>query len=201
MAAKVSDQMDKVLAKLQDMDPKNWYYIFGFILILIFMADYFLLLKPQLGTLAKINPEIKILSDNLKSTKNDIARITQYKDQVKEAKDGLDKLRLQVRTKHEVPFIIEKISRLAHKNDVKIDQIMPNPLEEKVLLQDTERAYYDLPIIIEARSGHHDFGRFINELEKDETFFKIDEFTVAAMTGSRLNAVKLTLKTIVYEDK
>ena len=196
MANKRSEQLGKYLAKLQDMDQKNWYYILAGLLVLVFVLDYFILMKPQLGTLAKINPEIKILSDNLKRTKTDIARITEYKDQIQKLKEGVDALRLRVRTKQEVPIVLEKISRIANKNQVKVDQIMPNPLQQKVLLEGNDRTYFDLPIIIEARSGYHDFGRFINELEKDETFFKIDEFTVAAMTGSRLNAVKLTLKKI-----
>ena len=199
--AKFSDQTDKVVAKLQDMDQKNWYYVFAAIIVLILIADYFLLMKPQLGTLSKMNPEIKILSDNLKRTKTDITRITQYKTQVQDLKHQVDQLRLRVRTKQEVPFIIEKISRMAHKNDFKIDQIMPNTLQENVLLEEhAERTYFDLPILIEARSTYHDFGRFINALESDDTFFKVDEFTVAAMAGSRLNAVKMTLKTIVYEE-
>jgi len=198
--AKFSDQSDKVVAKLQDMDPKNWYYVFAAIIFVIFVADYFLLMKPQLGTLSKMNPEIKKLSDNLRTTKTDIARITQYKDQVQELKHQVDQLRLRVRTKQEVPFIIEKISRMAHKNDFKVDQIMPNTLQESVLLEHSERTYYDLPILIEARSTYHDFGRFINALESDDTFFKVDEFTVAAMSGSRLNTVKMTLKTIVYDE-
>ena len=199
--AKFSDQMNKVVAKLQDMEPKNWYYVFVAIIVVILVFDYFLLMKPQLGTLSKMNPEIKVLSDNLKKAKDDIARITQYKTQVQDLKNKVDQLRLRVRTKQEVPFIIEKISRIAHKNDFKIDQIMPNMLQENVLLEHSERTYFDLPILIEARSTYHDFGRFINALESDSTFFKVDDFTVAAMPGSRLNTVKMTLKTIVYEEK
>ena len=198
--AKFCNSSDKVVTKLQDMDPKNWYYVFAAIILLIFVADYFLLMSPQLGTLSKMNPEIKKLSDNLKKTKTDMARITQYKDQVQDLQHQVDQLRLRVRTKQEVPYIIEKVSRMAHKNDFKIDQIMPNMLQENVLLEHAERTYFDLPILIEARSTYHDFGRFINALESDDTFFKVDEFTVAAMSGSRLNEVKMTLKTIVYEE-
>jgi len=201
MVAKSSDQMDKVIGKLQDMEPKNWYIVFAAIIVVILALDYFLVMRPQLGTLSKMNPEIKTLSDNLKKTKDDIGKITEYKTQVQDLKGKVDQLRLRVRTKQEVPFIIEKISRIAHKNDLKIDQIMPNTADESVLLDHLERTYFDLPILIEARSTYHDFGRFINALESDDTFFKVDEFTVAAMAGSRLNTVKMTLKTIVYEEK
>jgi len=200
MANKHSELLDKYLAKLQDMDQKNWYYMLAGLLILVFVLDYFILMKPQLGTLAKINPEVKILSDNLKRTKTDIERIMEYKGQIQKLKEGVDALRLRVRTKQEVPIVLEKISRIANKNRVKIDQIMPNPLQQKVLLEGNDKTYFDLPIIIEARSGYHDFGRFINELENDDIFFKVDGFTIAAMPGSQLNAVQLTLKTIVVEE-
>ncbi|HLF17454.1 MAG TPA: type 4a pilus biogenesis protein PilO [Candidatus Omnitrophota bacterium] len=200
MANKYSDQLNKYFVKLQDMDQKNWYYILAGLLVLVFVLDYFTLMKPQLGALSKISPEIKILSDNLKRTKTDIARITEYKDQIQKLKEGFDALRLRVRTKQEVPLVLEKISRIANKNRVKIDQIMPNPLQQKILLEGNDKTYFDLPIIIEARSGYHDFGRFINELENGDIFLKVDGFTIAAMPGSQLNAIQLTLKTIVVEE-
>lgn len=200
MASNISDQMEKVALKLQKMDQKHWYIILGVFLSLIFLADYVLLMKPQIATWAKLNPQIKQLSDNLKQTKTDIERITQYKDQVQKLKEDVEQLRLRVRTKQELAFIIEKISRIAHKHDVKIDQIMPNPLQQKVILENVDKTYYNLPIMIEARSTYHGFGRFINELEIEDTFFEVDGLTIAAAPGSQLNAVKLMLNTIVYEE-
>jgi len=193
-------QFEKMMTKAQKLDVRYWYYLLGAFLFLIVMADYFFIMKPQLGTLNKLNPEIKVLSDNLKRTQTDITRISQYKTQVEALKKAVEELRLRVRTKQEVPFIIEKISRIAHQHDVKIDQIMPNTLAQEITLENDDRTYYDLPIIIEARSTYHDFGRFINELESEETFFQVEGLTVSSMAGSRLNVVKVTMSTIVYEE-
>ena len=200
MANNASDQLNKAVSKMGKLERKHWNYILIAGLIFLFLADYFLLMRPQIATLSKLNPEIKTLSDNLERTKNDVQNVTRYKDQIKRLKENVEELRLRVRTKQEVAFIIEKISRIAHQHDVKIDQIMPNPMKQEITLENEDRTYYDLPIMIEARSSYHNFGRFINALENEDTFLEVDGLTVAAMSGSRLNAVKLMLNTIVYEE-
>jgi Tfp pilus assembly protein PilO len=200
MANSATEAINQITSKLSKMERKYWNIVLAVFLLLIMLVDYMLLMRPQIGTLSKLNPEIKVLSDNLKRTKNDIERITQYKDQVQALKKSVEELKTRVRSKQETSFIIEKISRIAHKHNVKIDQIMPNFLKQEVTLASEDRTYYDLPIMIEARSGYHDFGRFINEVEKEETFLEVRGLTVAAMAGTQLNAVKLTLNTIVYEE-
>ncbi|MCA9406954.1 MAG: hypothetical protein KC684_10475, partial [Candidatus Omnitrophica bacterium] len=49
---------EKIREFLEKVDQKQLYYIFGGIVLFVFLLDYFLLMRPQINSLNKINPEI-----------------------------------------------------------------------------------------------------------------------------------------------
>lgn len=200
MVNSLADVVKKITEKLQQLDEKRWYYLLGVVFISIFIFDYSFLMGPQIKTLTKINPEIKILSEDIKKTGDDLLRIMEYRDQVKQLNRQVMELKQKVSMKAELPMIMEKISRLASNRGVKIDQIMPHSQQQELILENNDVKYFNFPIIIEASTHFHDFGRFINELENGDIFFTVGEMTIAGNPGTKTNAVRLVLKTIVYEE-
>ena len=97
-------------------------------------------------------------------------------------------------------MILENISLLANKNGIKIDQIMPYPQDQSVLLKDKIRKYYALPILLDARGSYHDVGRFLFQIEDENDFLKVDTFTFSSGSSFRVHRFKLTLKAVVYEE-
>ncbi len=184
---------------LEKINEKNFYYIFTGSLLLIFLLYYFVLIRPQLNAFWKITPEIKDLSENIAKTQNDINNLQNYKNKVDQLKLKLETMRAKVKSRQEVPIILEKISRIANENNVKIDQIMPESTDMSLLLSDNQNKYFSLPIVVEADSSYHAFGKFLNKLEQDEIFFRTAMFSINSQSNSRTNKVKLTLNTIVYE--
>ncbi|MBP9854561.1 MAG: type 4a pilus biogenesis protein PilO [Candidatus Omnitrophica bacterium] len=185
--------------KFEKMDEKTIYIIFAAVLFSVFLLDYFVLMRPQLAALTKINPEIKILSDDIAKAKIDITKLDQYQKNVVELEEGIQKENKKVEPKEDVPLILEHISRLANKNGVKINQIMPNAVDSEIVLENNERVYYSLPIEVEAKAGYHNFGRFINAIENGDKFLRVKKLTMASMAGAKDHSVKLTLEAIVYE--
>lgn len=195
MKIKVQDLINKI-------DEKNRYYVLIGILFFIFLLDYFLLMRPQLVTLTKINPEIKMLLQDIQKTQEDSQKLGSYQSEIKRLESALAETNSKVRSKNEVPVVLEQISRMANQSQIKIDQITPAHEDQSVLLEDNKRIYYALPILLEARSGYHDSGRFLNLLEQSNLFLNVTSFSIAAgKEDLRDHALKMNLQAIVFEDK
>lgn len=194
MKIKISEFISKI-------DEKNQRYFLIGALLFIFLLDYFILMRPQLVTLTKINPEIKLLSRDIEKAQEDIGKLAFYQAEVKGLESQLAQTSQKVKSKEEVSLILEQISRLANQNNIRIDQIMPFMEEQKVLLEDTKRTYYALPIFVQAKSGYHDLGRFLNQLEKNDLFLYVTSFSIITGEDARTHALKMDLQAIVFEEK
>lgn len=191
---------EKISEKLKNLDEKNRYYIFGGILLCIFLLDYFIVMRPQLGALNKINPEIKLVRDDLKLAQSNIAGLKRFQDQTGELQADLDEINLKVKSREEVPLILETVSRLANESNIKIDQIMPVPEDQELLLESNVVEYYALPISIEGRSSYHNFGKFINSIENANIILNIAEFKIFSTSEKNLHKIALTIHAIVSEE-
>jgi len=192
---------DKIISAVEKMDEKQRYYIFGGILVFILVLDYYILMRPQLGALTEINPKIQILKEDIKKAENDIQRLDQYSVEVEKLKEEVDVINLRVEARDDVPLILERISLMANQNNVRLEQIMPNTLDQEKILENNERSYYSLPILVEARAGYHNFGKFLNQIERSERFLNIDDFMISASNDTKNHAIKLRLGTVIYEVK
>lgn len=194
MNLKVQDLINKI-------DEKNRYYLLIGALVLIFLLDYFVIMRPQLVALTKIKPEIKILLQDIQTVRDDTQKMGFYQGEVKRLQGALEKTSQKVLSKEEVSAILERISRLAGETGMKIDQITPFNEDQEVLLQDNRRTYYALPILLEARSGYHNFGKFLNHLEQDDLFLSVSTFSISTGDDMHDHSLKVNLQAIIFEDK
>jgi len=193
---------EKIMKALPAIDEKNRNFILGGILLAIFLLDYFVVLQPQLSTLNKLTPQIKILSEDLVRARTNIQRINQYRKQSRELEGKMDFINQGIKSKEEVSVILEKISRVANNCNVHINQMTPFVDEQELLLENNDGKYFSLPISIEAGAGYHDVGVFLNEIESKSASLLIDKFTFAAKVNDRMkHTVRLTLRAIIFEKK
>ena len=197
----IADKLSELGDKLKNADQQTIYYIFAGVLVGIFLLDYLLIMRPQIKTLTKLTPEINEMKGNVERTGTNLLRLNDYRTQIKELKDEIVDLNRSIGTKEEVPLLLEKISRVAHENGIKINQIMPRTNNQELILEKDEREYYSLPILIEAKSTYHDLGRFLNDIENNEVYFEADGILISRGQSTKINSIKLTLNAIVYEDK
>ncbi|MBI5416092.1 MAG: type 4a pilus biogenesis protein PilO [Candidatus Omnitrophica bacterium] len=190
--------IQELIAKV---DEKNRYYILIGALVLIFLLDYFVVMQPQLVALTKIRPEIKILLQNIQTARDDTQKTGFYQGEIKRLQGVLGKTSRKVLSKDEVSAILERISRLAGETGMKMDQIPPFNEDQEILLEDRKRTYYALPILLEARSGYHNFGKFLNRLEQDDLFLSVTTFSVSAGDDIHDQVLKMNLQAIIFEDK
>lgn len=191
---------NKISSFLEKLDDKQRYYIFGGMLLALFLFDYYLLMRPQITSLSKISPEIRILKSDLKKTTEDIQKIDDYKKEIIQLKEVVKKIDEKVKRKEEVPLILERISRIASRNSIQINQIKPNPEGKEVVLEAGVEEYYYLPVVLQAKASYHNFGKFINDVENDELLLRLKDFTLSATENSKEHLVQLTLKAVVVGD-
>ncbi len=196
MSFKIPDNLSAVLDKI---NKGNQYYVLGGLILFVFLFDYFLLMRPQLSSSAKASQEIKKLAGDFKKAKEDLAKSGGYQKEVDRLKEKFESMSRKVKSKEEVSLILERVSRLAYKNGIKIDQMVPNSQEIEVLVKNNDRSYSALPILVEAKTGYHNLGKFINDIERDDMFLTVDSFTISTIMESRQLEVQLTLKAIVFE--
>ncbi len=197
---KLQPTIDNFTEKFTNLDEQKKMYVFLGILLLVFVLDYFIIMRTQIKTLSKISPEIEVLSKDLKKTKNDLLRLNQYRKDVRKSSDEVEDLNERIRSREEVPLILEHISRIANDNGVVINQIIPDTKDQELLLENEEREYYALPINLEAKGAYHNVGRFLNSIENNEAYINVGKFSITSKIGKKKHAVQLTFKAIVFEN-
>lgn len=193
--------LDPVLDRIGHLEKKYLNYFLGGALVFVFLLDYLILMRPQLGALMKVSPKIKLLSEQIQQTKEDFKKLNFYRKEVEVLEGQLITLREGLKAKAEIPLILERVSRIANNNHVRIDQLIPNMTIQDKLLENNKYLYFSLPIFVEGKAGYHDFARFINQLEQDDIFFDVKLFTVTAGQSTKKHNIRLTLNTIIEEFK
>lgn len=194
------DVKEKISSLFEKIDGNNRYYFLAAVMAVIFLLDYFVLMSPQLASLKKINPEIKAVSDNIKRARDDMDQLSNYKNNLENLSKKFEEANMKVKSRDEIPIILEYIANMAGETGVKIDQIMPDTLDQELLTENAQRKYFDLPIYMEARSGYHNLGRFLHNLSEGEISLRIGAFTVVSTSDTRYHLVKLTFRATVYEE-
>lgn len=192
--------IQNIMRGINGADIKVRYGILFGILLAVFALDYFLIMTPQMRSLKGLGEAAETTSADIERVSNDLQRIQQIKDGLNSSRAELEAMSLKVRSLQEVPAILEEISRTANQFNVKIDQIKPLPGSQETLVSTPEEKYYALPIVIQARSGYHMFGHFLNTLESGRLFFTLTDWHMQA--GGQADqglVVQATLKVILTQ--
>lgn len=192
--------MNKYLSAMANMDEKKIYGIFAGILLLIFLADYFVIMRPQLNALSTINADMEVKQQAIDSTNQNIQKLAQYQKQVDELKVKLEKTNALVKPIDEISVILKQISILADEYGLKIDQLKPNSQEKEILLENNQYFYYSFPILVEAQAKYHDFGKFLNALENSPICLKIVSLSISSVDRSQYHSIALSINAVVFEE-
>ncbi len=170
--------LSKILESFNDLNDQARYAVLAGVVVLVILLDVFLLVLPQISSIANVNDQIKKLSDDTREVLTDRQRISQLRNNLRQERDQLGSLSIKVRSIQEVPAILSTISSIANEYGVKIDQLDPEKSLQETLASDAEGKYYALPIVIKARCGYHMFGHFLNSLENGNVAFIVKDFII-----------------------
>ena len=199
MAASIQKQLSGFADK---MNEKNPYYLLLLLLSAILLGLYFFPIQYQFASLQTLIPKVRDLGQDLQNSQNNIQRLAQYEKELAGLKAKYARINKKIKMKEELPMLLETISRIASKNNVRIEQVMPQTTVQEPVLDNADGKYFLVPIMIEARSGYHDFGRFLNQLEQEGIFSDLADLTMAAdVADTNHHLTRLTLKSILLEKK
>jgi Tfp pilus assembly protein PilO len=184
--------MDNLLDKLKLKDKKIFLIIL--VSLLVFYLDFVFLIRAQLSGIGSVGKKITDLKKNLNTFKKDL--ITMQQAQIKEKTASAPQIQ-KIISEEQIPSLLDEISRIANKNNVKIMQIKPQMEKENKTAQIAKAAPL-LTITIDLFSGYHTLGYFINELENAQVYIAVGEIKISPELNNYFQQkVTLGLKTHV----
>ena len=190
-----------MIEKFNSLDLRVRYAAFGLCLLAVSGLDYALLMQFQLGGLGKINEDIKKMSEEVVRVKTDIQKIGDINRGFENTRSQLQEMSGKIRSAREVPAVLEDIFRTANESGVRIDQLVPAKEGPEVLSTNAGTKYYTLPIVINAHSGYHMFGRFLNKLESGNVLFLVRNLRMESNGAKPANLSVQAILNVVLADK
>lgn len=190
--------MIKVIQKIQ-LDKKK--IIAGaIILLLLLYIDFAFILKSQFNLWKSVDPKIAQLKKDIKKLNDDLAILSVAVKGKQEAQETGQVTAEKIIREEKIPNLLEEISKIANKREVKIMQIKPlsHPPTAKPKLTTATAKFFPVLIKLDLLGGYHHLGRFINDLENASVFMEVENLTISSQTISIMTQqIELTLKTYV----
>jgi len=167
--------MKNLLATLKK-DPKKMAIVIIAAALVVLFAYINLLLKPQVAGLFRTMAQARKVSAELKGAKADIARIDQMKANIALYDAKVGRYEKVLPTEEGIPTLLESLSEMARNSNMKIVGIVPG--SESTIQRG--QTYHEIPIMVAAKSGYHELGRFFGALENSDRFMKIADLQIKA---------------------
>ena len=157
--------------------------------ILIIAVSAFLLvmhfnffLGPQITRLTGVLSRMGTTNRDLRIAKTDISKIDEFKANIEAYREKVEYYEKRLPTEQEIPSILADLSNMAKSSNIKILSITPIPVSApfKEAKETKGRIYQERPILINAKSGYHELGQFLSNLENADRFMKIVDIDVKA---------------------
>lgn len=147
---------------------------------LVAVLFYFnFILKPQVLQAASLVMNMNKMRADLKKAESDIAEIPKFKNDIRTYEDKVAYYEKMLPAEREIPSLLQSLSEMAKNSNVKIIGITPTVMEgEKGTI------YQELPILISAKSGYHELGRFLSSLENSERFIKVADISIRSNSAN-----------------
>lgn len=177
--------LDKLQAlKTQGLDNKRVALIILSCLIIIYI-DFATLFKLQLKGIRIVSPKVARLKIDINQLTKDLDNLKIKQLEIKKGQPRIKKIVLE----REIPSLLERISVMANKNNIRIIKILPS--------KDTKSTSYIL-IGLDLTCAYHNLGRFLNDLEEAQDFIVVEEIKIRSDTGNYFQQnVNLTLRIYV----
>ena len=160
------------------IDPKNkkQVIVIGVAIgaVVLYLYTNFLLL-PQISATVKVYDGAKKIDAEVKVSQRAVSEVDGLKKQVSRYQDKIESYEKMLPVEQEIPKLLEDLSNMAKESNVKIVGITPLQAKEP---QTGEEIYQEIPILINAKSGYHELGKFLSDLENAGRFMKVVDINI-----------------------
>ena len=191
-----SQTPDRIKEFLKD-EQSRVYAILGGIVIFALLYTTFAII-PGLYALSNASREVTDLNDAIDKVNGRIKQLDKMMEQLKTGRKELEGYSKGLPDQKEVPEFLEKLSSIARTSDVRILSITPSKLKIAEAGEKGGGFYREMPVVITAKSGYHQLGSFISNLEKQERFITIENLRIQYDRNfPRKHDINMVLKTYV----
>lgn len=162
-----------------------------FIMFLICGLGYYLYLDDSINTLKLSQKKEYELKQTLDMKATQAANLPAYKKQMVELQNMLKEQLKQLPSKNEIATLIDDISYLATKDELKLSKIY---WEKEI----NKQFYTELPMSIELSGNYNQIGNFIADLASLPRIVVLQNFSMKS-SGERIE-VKMQASTFRYEE-
>ncbi len=192
--------MNPVLEKLKGLEARYLLMILAGIIAVFAALDYVLVMRLQLSLVDSFNSRIVQLNKDIVDLSTNKQRLVQYRAQLDLARQTRKRFDAMVHSKGDVPAVLNSVSSIANENGVKIDQVVPQDISTDPLVKNEDGQYYSMIIAVRVRCGYHQFGKFINQLERQRLFWQMEALEIAAdPKDAQRQDIRMNMKILILE--
>ena len=179
------------------IDDRKFSLIIVLILTLVVYLDVRFLMRGQLESLRKLEPEKVRLKTELEFLNKNLAIMQNMKGKQDSSQELLRAKAKKLVSEEEIHALYQDISVLAKKNDVRIVLMKPTressgSRAQKVV---TSEKFTPLLLSLDLVGDYRHLTAFINDLENAETFLMVHKIRISPQENSFRQKVDLVLKT------
>jgi len=147
--------------------------LLGVLAVLIYVS---FILKPQVFRVIEAVSGAGSISADLKDAEKDIANIPAFEKNIGACREKVDRYEKMLPAEQEIPSLLENLSSMAKISNIKIVGIMPVAVKEDKSKK--PQVYQEIPILINAKSGYHELGKFLSSMENSDRFMKVADIQI-----------------------
>ncbi len=194
--------MRQLLMKLKKLEPKQFFALLGVTIIVVLAIDILLIVRPQIGVITALSAKTAQLKSDIDTLLVNKQRMGQMRLRLDGARHEARDFKAMVHREDEIPSVLKIVSTIANQYGVKIDQLVPQKSDGVVIVANEDGKYTGLSILVKARSGYHDLGRFLNRLEQEKVFWQIESLDITADEHDLArHAVKMQIKILILGER
>ena len=159
-------------------DEQNRMYIILGVTGVIAALYLTFILVPKFGGLSKASRVVNDLNTKIEQLSVRVKRQTAMDKKLDELRKEYKGYTKRLPNEKEIPEFLEGIAKIAKTSRVKILSLTPSSLKA-VQVDGKEVKYYrEMPILITAKSGYQQLGKFISNLEKGQRFTNMNNLRI-----------------------
>jgi len=187
--------MKKLLAGMK-MNEQQTAITIVVLTIIALIAYFNFALRPQAAGIARVFANTGKVRADLKNAEALIGKMEEMKNSVAAYDKKVGRYEKTLPTEHGLPGLLEDLSEMAKGSNMKIVGIVPAVGASGGAAR--AQAYQEIPIMITARSGYHELGRFLASLENCDRFMKVADISIRSNKASpKKHDVELLVLTYV----
>lgn len=191
--------LDKIKEFLSD-EQKRSYAIIGAALFMLVIYIAFLII-PTFGSLARVSRTAGDLKKKIDLVNSRLEHIDEMRVKLETLKKEQSGYGTQLPDEKEIPRFLEGLADVAKESNVNIQSVTPHELTAKPEDQGTGKYYGAMPVVITAKSGYHQLGHFINDLEEGGRFITVEDVKIQYDNNfPRKHNVQMVLRIYVSYD-